>query len=154
MPAEIILQFKGDYDKAHRWLDALSKDPSMVGARVTYHKPRRTLPQNARMWAMLTDIAQQAKIRKLRGGRWITVRQSTDDWKLFFLGLLGVEREAMRDPYDPDAKTISIDRIHSSSLSKSEMSDMIELLFAFGARARVQWSDPNEDGSRNPRRIP
>ena len=51
--------------------------------RVELKEPKRTVPQNDRMWAMLTEIATKA----LLGGK----RYSADEWKCIFLDALGQE---------------------------------------------------------------
>jgi hypothetical protein len=112
-----------------------------VGSRLEFSPPKRTLSQNARMWAMLTDIASQTKAEVLVRGQWMRVKRSTEWWKLFFLASLGLEREQARDPSD-HSTLVSFDRNSSSALGKDEFSDLIELMFAFGARAQVEWSDP------------
>ena len=58
------------------------------GSRVEIKAAKRTLPQNDRMWAMLTDIAQQLP--------WHGSKLRPDDWKLIFLD--GLKREMRNVP--------------------------------------------------------
>lgn len=134
--AVITLNWPGDYQKAHAWIE---KCP--VGSRLEFSPPQRTVPQNKRMWAMLTDIASQVKAETMVRGKWMRTRRNTEWWKLFFLASLGLEREQARDPSD-HSTLVSFDRTSSSDLGKDEFSDLIELMFAFGARTGVEWSDP------------
>jgi hypothetical protein len=99
------------------------------GTRVEFKASKRTLPQNDRMWAMLTDIAQQRK----HCGR----KYTPDQWKVIFLNALG--READFIP-SLDEKTF-VPIYSSSDLSKQEMSDMIELMLAWGAQNGVTFHD-------------
>lgn len=100
------------------------------GTRVEFKKPRRTLEQNARMWAMLTDIATQ----KEHHGR----RYSPGDWKVIFLHALG--RETRFVPALDGQGFLPIGQ-SSSDLTKAEMSDLIELMFAWGAENGVRFHD-------------
>jgi len=100
--------------------------------RVEIKGPKRTLPQNDRMWAMLTDIVKQKKT--IDGKRF-----TTDEWKAIFMEALGREQIALPTIDGRNFFTIG----HSSSnLGKQEMSDLIELMFAWGAENDVVWSDP------------
>lgn len=103
------------------------------GTRVEVKAPKRSLPQNDRMWAMLTEIAQQLP--------WHGVKLRPDDWKLVFLD--GLKRELRMVPNLDGTGFVNIGR-SSSDLSKSEMTDMIELMFSFGAQHSVTFSEVSE----------
>ena len=72
-----------DRTKAARWIMA-----APVGTRVEFKASRRTIPQNDRMWAMLTDVADQLV--------WHGIKLRPDDWKLMFLD--GLKRELRMVP--------------------------------------------------------
>ena len=112
--------------KAIDWIMKAPKD-----TRVTFQDPRRTLPQNDRMWAMLTDVATQ----KEHCGR----RYTPDQWKILFMHACG--REVQFIP-SLDGSTFIPWGNRSSELSKQEMTDLIEFIFAWGAENSVEWSDP------------
>lgn len=112
----------------------VAKAPPMT--RVEFKGARRTLAQNDRMWAMLTDIARQ----KDHGGR----RYTPDQWKVIFLHAAG--REVQFIP-SLDGTTFIPWGQSSSDLSKEEMSELIEFLFAWGAENGVVWSDPTEQAA-------
>lgn len=114
--------------KATKWIAGAPKD-----TRITFQGPKRTLPQNARMWAMLTDVAEQAE----RFGR----KYTTDEWKAIFLSALGQE---MKFVPSLDGKTFIPIGHSSSNLSVQEMTDMIELMFSFGAQHGVIFHEPDE----------
>ena len=100
------------------------------GSRVEIKAVKRSLPQNDRMWAMLTEIAQQLQ--------WHGMRLRPDDWKLIFLDAL--KREMRNVPNLDGTGFVNINQ-SSSDLSKSEMSDLIELIFEFGSRHGVTFAD-------------
>ena len=96
------------------------------GTRVEFKGPQRSLEQNARMWAMLTDISRQ----KEHAGR----KYAPDQWKVIFLHALG--REVQFIPA-LDGKGFIPWGQSSSDLSKAEMTDLIELMFSWGAENGV-----------------
>ena len=103
-----------------------------IGTRVQFTRPLRTLPQNARMHAMLTDIVAQ---KKTVNGRAF----STDEWKTMFLQALGVELQVLPTL---DGQGFFSTTFSSSKLEVQQMSDLIEFMFAWGAENGVVWSDP------------
>lgn len=102
------------------------------GTRVEFKKPRRTLDQNSRLWAMLTDVAMQ----KLHAGR----RYTPDQWKVLFMH--GCGREVQFIPSLDNSTFIPWGQ-SSSDLSKEEMSELIEFMFSWGAENGIVWSDPS-----------
>lgn len=124
--ALITLRNKADRERASRWID---KAP--FGTRVEFKASKRSPPQNDRMWAMLTDIATQLK--------WHGISLAPDDWKLVFLDAL--KREARFVPNIDGTGFVNLGR-SSSDLSKEEMSELIELIFAFGAQHGVKFNEP------------
>jgi hypothetical protein len=94
---------------------------------VTFQGPRRTLDQNSRLWAMLTDISQQLL--------WHGQRLSTDDWKQVFLAAL---KQEMRMVPNLDGNGFVQLGRSSSDLSRQEMSDLMTIIEAFAARHGVK----------------
>lgn len=125
--ALIILAFPSDREKAIRWIRS-----APVNTRVEFKRAKRTLPQNDRMWAMLTDIAEQKHHCNLK--------LSPEDWKFLFLGAL--KRELRMVPNLDGDGFVQLSGRSSSDLTKEEMSDLIELMLAWGAREGVVWSEP------------
>jgi hypothetical protein len=101
------------------------------GTRVEFKEPKRTLPQNNRFWAMLTDIADQQE----HCGR----KYPTEDWKILFLHALGQE---MRFIPSLDEKTFIPIGHSSSDLSVAEMTALIELMICWGAQNGVVFHEP------------
>ena len=124
--ALVTLRNKADRERASRWID---KAP--FGTRVEFKASKRSLPQNDRMWAMLTDVATQLK--------WSGISLTPDDWKLVFLDSLN--RESRFVPNIDGTGFVNLGR-SSADLSKEEMSELIELIFAFGAQHGVKFNEP------------
>jgi hypothetical protein len=105
------------------------------GARVEFKATKRTLPQNDRMWAMLTDVAEQLP--------WHGVKLRPDDWKFLFLDAL--KQEMRMVPNIEGNGFVNLGR-SSSDLTKQEMSDLIEIIHEFGARHDVKFNDALSSG--------
>lgn len=103
---------------------------AVPGTRVEFRGPKRTLPQNDRFWAMLTDVARQVP--------WHGLKLTPDDWKLIFLDAL--KREVRPVPNLDGTGFVDLGR-SSSNLSKEEMRDLMELIAAFGANHGVVFHD-------------
>jgi hypothetical protein len=101
-----------------------------VRSRVELKAPRRSLPQNDRMWAMLSDVA----IQKEHNGR----KYTPDQWKVIFMAACG--REVQFIP-GLDGKTFIPWGQSSSDLSKEEMTALIEFMFAWGTENGVTFHD-------------
>jgi hypothetical protein len=122
-----LVTIRTDADRA-KALSIISAAPE--GSRIEVKAAKRSLPQNDRMWAMLTDIARQLP--------WHGKTLRPDDWKVIFLNAL--KREAELVPNIDGTGFVNI-RNSSSDLSKQEMTDLIELMFAFGAERGVKFQD-------------
>ncbi len=94
-------------------------------------KARRDLEQNARMWAMLTDISQQVE--------WYGQQLGKDEWKDIFTAAL--KRLKVVPGLDGGFVVVGA---HTSRMTVAEMSDMIELMYSFGAERNIRWSDPTD----------
>lgn len=111
-------------------------------SRIEFKGPRRSLEANAKFWAMLTDVATQLP--------WHGMRLAADDWRLIFLDAL--KREVRMVPNIDGNGFVSLGR-SSSDLSKSEFSDLIELVFEFGARHGVKFTEPPIEDPRAPKTV-
>ncbi len=121
----VTLKGTADRERAARIIAA-----APFGSRVEVKAVKRSIPQNDRMWAMLTDVAQQLP--------WHGVTLRPDDWKLIFLDAL--KRELRMVPNIDGSGFVNLGR-SSSDLTKSEMTDLIELVFKFGAEHGVKFQD-------------
>lgn len=99
--------------------------------RVTFQGPKRTLPQNDRMWAMLTELSTQLL--------WHGQRLSTEDWKQVMLAALKQEMRIVPNIHGDGF--VQLGR-SSSDLSKEEMGDLMTIIEAFAARYGVKMKEP------------
>lgn len=104
--------------------------PECEGWVVTIAPPTRTLEQNAKLHAMLDDVAKQVV--------WHGEKLDTDAWKAIFVAALHKMRLV---PGIEPGQFVPIGRTRSFTIA--EMSDMIELIYAFGADHSVVWSEPD-----------
>jgi hypothetical protein len=120
-----IVILRGDYQRlmAHHLID---KAP--VNAVVKIAPESRSTDQNAKMWAMLSDIS-----RAKPEGR----RHTPEVWKCLFMSACGHE-VAFETGLDNRPFPIGF---HSSSLTKAQMSDLIEFIYEYGARHNIVWSE-------------
>lgn len=92
-------------------------------------EPTRTLEQNAKLWPMLEDIQRQ--VPEMQG-------YTTEDIKLRFMDALGTE---MRFLPKLEGQGMFPVGHKSSTLTVEQFSGLIELIYQFGARHGVRWSD-------------
>jgi len=123
--AVLILTNQAVRGKAALWCAKLP-----AGTRVEFKETKRSIPQNDRMWAMLTEVSQQARHH--------TFKLSPEDWKLLFLSQL---RGELRLVPNLDGTGLVPLGNSSSDLSKGEMTALIELIFAYGAAHGVTFQD-------------
>jgi len=111
-----------------------------MNTRVEMKEPKRSIPQNDKMWAMLTDIARQVP--------WHGMRLSADDWKLIFPDALKAELRIV--PNLNGDGFVNLGR-SSSDLSKAEMAELITLIQAWGDQNGVTFSEGGrEAGGKSP----
>ncbi len=106
------------------------------GTRVEFKKAKRTLDQNSRMWAMLSEVASQVK--------WHGIKLTADDFKLLFLDAL--KRELRMVPNLDGNGFVALGR-SSSDLTIEEMTDMMTLIEKFGAERGVVFHDGEEQAA-------
>lgn len=126
--ATIILRSSAERARA---CNLIAKAPH--GTRVDFKASKRTLPQNSKMWSMLSEIAAQLT--------WHGQKLRPDDFKLIFLDAL--KRELRVAPNLDGTGFVNLGR-SSSDLTKDEMSQMIELIASFGAEHGVVFQDDRE----------
>lgn len=123
--AQVVIKSAADRNLIARWAEQ-----APAGTRVDFKNAKRTVDQNSRMWAMLTDVSMQLE--------WHGKRLRPDDWKLVFLD--GLKRELRIVPNLDGTGFVNLGR-SSSDLSKAEMSDLMELIASFGAQHGVMFHD-------------
>lgn len=113
-------------------VDAIRNAPQ--GYRVTISQPNRSLDQNAKLWAMLGDVANS----KPEGRHW-----TPETWKCAFMHALG-HQVRFADGLD-DSGPFPIG-FHSSTLTVKEMADLITCVQEYGDRHGVDWKDVQRGG--------
>jgi hypothetical protein len=101
----------------------------MICPKCGYEGEQRTLQQNKRLWAMLTDISQQVD--------WYGRRLSQWAWKDVFTAAL--KKQDVVPGIDGGFVVLGQ---HTSRFSVAQMSELIDLMLAFGAEHKVSWTDP------------
>lgn len=107
--------------RACEWV---SKAPD--GYRVTVQEPKRSTDQNSRFWAMLSQLSTQLA--------WHGQRLSPEDWKIVMMA--GLNQEMRLVPNIEGTGFVTLGR-SSSKLSKSEMTELMDLIEAFAAQHDV-----------------
>jgi hypothetical protein len=98
------------------------------GYVVKAHPPTRSLEANAALWAMLKDISKQVV--------WHGRKLDADSWKHIFSSSL---RKQDVVP-NLDGTGFVVMGVSTSSMSKREMSDLLELISAFGSQHDVKFN--------------
>lgn len=109
----------------------LIKSSLMAGHRMVVEvKPEtRSLAQNARLWAMLTDISKQVD--------WYGRKLTPEEWKHVFTASL--TKQDVVPGLDGGFVVLGKS---TSSMTKGEMSELQELMQAFGAQQSVRFTAP------------
>ena len=126
--ATVIIRTDADRKRVAAW--AQNVQP---GSRVEFKAPRRSIPQNDRMWAMLTDISKQLP--------WFGEWRSPEDFK----DILTAHFRKCQVVPGIDPGTVVPLGMRTSELGKGEMSAFIECIYAFGAERGVKFGDENEN---------
>jgi hypothetical protein len=104
-------------------------DQAPEGYVAEVREPKRTLDQNSRLWAMLTDVSLSKPL-----GR----RHSPEEWKCIFMAACGWEvlfLEGLDGRPFPQG-------FRSSQLTKSQMTTLQDFIQAWGDENGVRWSEP------------
>lgn len=104
-------------------------DAAPINAVVKIGEAKRSGEQSDKMWAMLSDIS-----RAKPGGR----RHTPEVWKSLAMHACG---HAVQFEMGINGEPFPIG-FRSSQLTVSQMSALIEFLYAFGAEHEVVWSEP------------
>lgn len=102
---------------------------------VNVRLPGRTIEQNDKMHAMLSDIS-----RAKPQGR----NMPPHKWKGVFMDAIGCKPEWIPSL---DGESIVCTGYRSSRLTKAQMSDLIEQMYAYGAEHGVVWTEPRQQAA-------
>lgn len=102
-----------------------------LGMCVVIKKRTRTTDQNSKLWPMLTDLSRQVD--------WYGEKLTPEEWKDVMTAALKRERVV---PGIEGGFVVLGQR--TSQMTKEEFSELVEVIYAFGARQGVEWSEPEE----------
>lgn len=111
------------------------------GSIAEFKDETRTLEQNAKMWPMLEDISKQVEWYK----NWLT----RDEWKDFFSAII------LKQKVVPNMDSTGFIAVggRTSKMGKRMFSEMIELIYAFGADHDVVWSEKSKSTYQELRKV-
>lgn len=98
------------------------------GMVVEIKEPTRNLEQNAKLWAMLSEVARQVE--------WYGRKLTAEDWKHVFTASL-----AKQDVVPGIDGGFVVLGKSTSNMSKREFAELIELIYAFGAERGVKFTE-------------
>ncbi len=107
-----------------RAIDAVKNAPA--GYVVEVKEPTRTLDQNALLWPLLTEVSRQVD--------WYGQKLTEDEWKDVFTA--GLRKQKAVPGIDGGFVMVGS---RTSKMSKAEFSDLVELIYAFGAERGVRF---------------
>ena len=118
--------------EAQRTIAKMLIEAAPIDAVVSIREATRNTDQNARMWAMLSDVARA----KPDGRNW-----TTDTWKAAFMHSLGHQIQ-FADGLDGSGPFPV--GFRTSRLSVRQMADLITVIGEYGDRHGLVWSEPSE----------
>ena len=101
------------------------------GYEVRIKEPTRSTEQNSRLWASLTDVSKQVE--------WHGKKLTAEDWKHIFSSSL----KKLEVVPNLDGTGFVALGLSTSKMTKRELSDLLELVYAFGAERGVVFGDMN-----------
>lgn len=99
------------------------------GYILTVKAAKRSDAQNRLLWQALTDVAEQVE--------WYGQYLPNTDWKDIFTASL---RKSKVVP-GIDSGTFVVTGLHTSAMTKGELSTLMDLIFSFGAEKGVVFTD-------------
>lgn len=121
--AVLILRNKADREKAAAWC---RNAPD--GTRLELKAARRSIEQNSLLWQRLTELAHQVD--------WYGQKLSAEDWK----DVMSASLRKARVVPGIDGGFVPLG-MRTSDMTKQEMTDLLELIAAFGAERGVKFRD-------------
>lgn len=129
-PPTVILSGKVRREQAHRLVQR-----APAGSVVEIHPPVRTLPQNARLHALITDVARQVE--------WAGAKRSVEAWKDIFTAALRSANNGLDVVPGINGGFVLLG-MHTSRMTKAELGDLMTLIEAFGAEHGVKFTDGDQ----------
>jgi len=109
-------------------LDNATKGLQGDAVVITLGRETRSKDQNARLWPSLQDVASQVD--------WYGNKLSKEDWKDVFSAAW--KKQEVVPGIDGGFVIMGI---RTSKMSKAEFSQLLEIIYAFGAEKNVKWSE-------------
>jgi len=122
--AVVTIKSAADRNLVSRW--ASNVQP---GTTVEFRAPRRSNEANALMWSLLGQISKSVD--------WYGQKLSSEDWK----DVLTASLRRTRVVPGIDAGTFVPLGMRTSQMTKEEISDLLELIYAFGAERGVKFRE-------------
>lgn len=103
----------------------------MAGTRLTIEvkKSTRSIEQNSRLWALLSDVSKQVD--------WYGRKLSPEEWKHVFTAAL--KKQDVVPGIDGGFVVVAMS---TSKMTKGEMTELQDLIEAFGAQQGVRFAAP------------
>lgn len=134
MSREVVhIRGKADRERIARWAAGVP-----TGTTVEFRAPRRSIDQNALMWSLLSQISKQVD--------WYGQKLTSEDWK----DVLTASLRRTRVVPGIDAGTFVPLGMRTSQMSKQEISELLELVIAFGAERSVTFREFTDSVSLQP----
>jgi hypothetical protein len=125
MAREIVeIKVSDDREKIARWARHVP-----AGTTVEFRAPRRSLDQNNLLWSLLGQVSKQVD--------WYGQKLSSEDWK----DVLTASLRRTRVVPGIDAGTFVPLGMRTSQMTKQELGDLLELVYAFGAERGVRFRE-------------
>lgn len=96
---------------------------------VSLGRKKRSLDQNAKLWVLLTEVSRQVD--------WYGEKLKPEDWKHVFTAALAKQKAVP----GIDGGFVVLGQ-STSQMNKHQFSELIELIYAFGANQGMTWSEP------------
>lgn len=109
-----------------RAIDAVRNAPA--GYVIEIREPTRTLDQNALLWPLLTEVSRQVD--------WYGQKLTEDEWKDVFTA--GLRKQKAVPGIDGGFVMVGS---KTSRMNKREFSELVELIYAFGAERGVKFQE-------------
>jgi hypothetical protein len=122
--ALVEIRANADRNLIERWAHNVP-----IGTTVEFRAPRRSLDQNSLMWSLLQQLSKQVD--------WYGQKLSSEDWK----DVLTASLRRTRVVPGIDAGTFVPLGMRTSQMTKDELSELVELIYAFGAEHDVKFRE-------------
>jgi hypothetical protein len=128
--AVVILTNSATREQFCRWV--MAAPPRTIAS---LRGVKRTIPQNARLWALLTDVARQAT--------WAGKKRTTEQWKDLFSGAVKAASGGLEAVPGLEGGFMILG-LRTSEMTTAEMVELQDYIEAWGAQNGVTFSDPGE----------